>query len=412
MKYDVVIIGGGPAGLSAACAFERKKCLLIEREGRLGGILKQCVHDGFGVIRYGEKLTGPEYAERLIDQVLTKQNVEIALKTFVVSIEKEGDLFRLTLTSASGMRTVETDRLIMANGCRERTPRQVGIHGTRPAGLMTAGVAQNFVNLMGLLPTKRCVILGSGDIGLIMARRLTLEGAEVVGVYEAKQAPSGLARNISQCLNDFGIPLYLGKTVTRVFGDERVTGCEIASVDEGMQPVAGTEERIACDAVIVSVGLIPENELSETLGVPMDGATKGATVDQNMQTEVKGVYSVGNCLHVHDLVDYVSETAETAARAIERERSGGKRIAIGRKGFLYFVPQAIDTGDYGGTLTAYFRSAKETLRATLKVIVNGEERMRRRYRNLKPPEAEKLTIELPLAPDDRVEFELEEERDE
>ena len=190
-----------------------------------------------------------------------------------------------------------------------------------------------------------------------------------------------------------------------------MTGCEIASVDEGMQPVAGTEERIACDAVIVSVGLIPENELSETLGVPMDGATKGATVDQNMQTEVKGVYSVGNCLHVHDLVDYVSETAETAARAIERERSGGKRIAIGRKGFLYFVPQAIDTGDYDGTLTAYFRSVKETLRATLKVIVNGEERMRRRYRNLKPPEAEKLTIELSLAPDDRVEFELEEERD-
>ncbi|HWQ07141.1 MAG TPA: FAD-dependent oxidoreductase, partial [Feifaniaceae bacterium] len=275
--FDVTVIGAGPAGLAAALEADHSgaSVLLVEREAQLGGILKQCIHDGFGLVRFGEKLSGPEYAERFIAR-LPESGVTVSTLSFVSTIERVGEHLYLTLITRDGMRRVRSRSLVLATGCRERTSRQIGIHGHHCAGVFTAGCAQYYTNILGKLPTKRCVVLGSGDIGLIMARRLTLEGAEVVGVYEAKPTPSGLTRNISQCLTDFDIPLHTSKTVSRLFGNQRLEAVEISSVDERMRPIAGTEEIIACDALILSVGLIPENELAESLGVPLDGKTKGA----------------------------------------------------------------------------------------------------------------------------------------
>lgn len=395
--YKAIIIGGGPAGLAAALAAanEGAKVLIIEREGRLGGILKQCVHDGFGVIRYGEKLSGCEYAQRFIDGVKQNKNIDLSLLTFVIDIQKS-DKFYITTTSAKGIEVFEAENLVLANGCRERTARQVNIHGTRPAGVMTAGVAQNYVNLQGVLPTKRCVILGSGDIGLIMARRLTLEGAEVVGVYEAKSTPSGLTRNISQCLTDFGIPLHLSKTVKRVFGNNRVEAVEICSVNEKMEYIEGTEEIIACDSLIVSVGLIPENELAESLDIKIDPRTKGPYVDQTMMTSIDGVYSVGNALHVHDLVDYVSETAEIAGKSLTKPRVQRQLAEVEHNGFLYLVPQKPDIAALTDKTVFYFRTAIPRTSAVLNVIVDGETVFTKKYAHLKPPEMEK--VEVPLKP--------------
>jgi len=314
-QYDVVVIGGGPAGLAASISAKKEgsNVCLIEREAKLGGILKQCIHDGFGIVRFKEKLSGPEYAQRFIDE-FNSMEIEAYLLTFVTRIEKLEEGFRIVIVNREGVNYLETKAIVLATGCRERTAKQVNIHGTRPSGVFTAGNAQNFMNLMGQKVAKKCVILGSGDIGLIMARRLTLEGSEVVGVYEAKAEPSGLTRNLAQCLNDFNIPLHLSTTVTRVFGAERVEGVEIAKVDSNMQPIKGTEEYIECDTLILSVGLIPENELAETLGVEL-GKNNGPVCDSNFETNVKGVFSCGNSLHVYDLVDYVSESGEKAGHA-------------------------------------------------------------------------------------------------
>jgi len=404
--YKAAVIGGGPAGLAAALAAAKGgKVLLIEREARLGGILKQCVHDGFGVLRFGEKLAGCEYAQRFIDEVKKNPDIEVKLLTFVIGIQKD-KTFRITSTSAEGVVCDQAETLILANGCRERTARQVNIHGTRPAGVMTAGVAQNYVNLQGALPGRRCVILGSGDIGLIMARRLTLEGAEVLGVYEAKSTPSGLTRNISQCLTDFGIPLHLSKTVKRVFGNKRVEAVEICAVTEKMEYIEGTEELIPCDALIISVGLIPENELAENLNIEIDPRTKGPVVDQNMQTMQDGVFSVGNALHVHDLVDYVSETAETAGKAVLLPAVSRDFVKVDAKGFLYLVPQRLDLASLKDSTVFYFRTAVPRKAATLTVKADGQTVYTRNYSNLKPPEMEKLSVPLKPAKGQRLEFVL------
>ncbi len=316
MNFDVTVIGGGPAGLAAALEAHKEggRVLLIEREDRLGGILKQCIHDGFGLVRYEEKLTGPEYAQRFIDE-FEAADIESMLTTFVTDIKKNDVDFTIRAVCSSGVKTINTGVIIFATGCRERTARQVFIHGTRPAGIFTAGTAQHLINIQGQLPTRRCVILGSGDIGLIMARRLTLEGAEVEGLYEIQPEPSGLARNVQQCLIDYDIPLHLSHTVTRVFGRDRVEAVEICRVDENRNPMPETARKVECDGLILSVGLIPENELAESVGVTVNRATGCPTCGENQMTDVPGVFACGNALRVFDLVDYVSASGEAAGRS-------------------------------------------------------------------------------------------------
>ena len=294
------------------------------------------------------------------------------------------------------MAEISARAMILATGCRERTARQVFIHGTRPAGVFTAGTAQHFVNLMGQMPTRRCVILGSGDIGLIMARRLTLEGAEVLGVYEVKPTPSGLTRNIVQCLEDYEIPLYLSHTVTRVFGQERLEGVAVARVDEKLNPIPGTEETIACDALILSVGLIPENEMAEHLGVALDPRTKGPVCDDRLMTSVDGVFSCGNALHVNDLVDYVSESGELAGRAAAAYRPGQRERSLEitpGDSLGYLVPQRICRTGALEPAVFYFRSREILKRGTFTLRADGQPVFEKKLKNLKPPEMERLVID-------------------
>lgn len=412
-QYDVIVIGGGPAGLAAAISANENgaKTLLIEREERLGGMLKQCIHDGFGLQRFGERLTGPEYVERFIDR-LGEDNIEALTQTFVTRIEKRPDGFEVVTVNRDGLRRDMAKALVLATGCRERTAKQVFIHGTRPAGVFTAGTAQHYTNRLGVMPTKKCVILGSGDIGLIMARRLTLEGAEVVGVYEINPTPSGLTRNIHQCLNDFDIPLYLSHTVTRVFGQDRLEGVEISRVDENRKVIEGTQERIDCDALIVSVGLIPENELAESIGVGIDHRSKGPHCDAQLMTDVPGVFSCGNALHVNDLVDFVSESGEAAGKNAALY-SGKARdtveIAIG-EGFLYAVPQCLELKADNSRVKLWFRSAKVLGKCRVRFTVDGREVWGKSYTSLRPPEMQQIELELrdlDIRADSRLSLELE-----
>ena len=395
--YDVTVIGGGPAGLAAAISAHDNgaKTLVIEREERLGGMLKQCIHDGFGLSRFGERLAGPEYVERFMTE-LYKRNIDAMLRTFVTGVEKLRDGFCVATVNGEGLKKIYTKTLVLATGCRERTAKQVFIHGTRPAGVFTAGTAQHFTNRLGVMPTKRCVILGSGDIGLIMARRLTLEGAEVLGVYEINPTPSGLTRNIHQCLYDYDIPLYLSHTVTRVFGADRLEAVEICEVDGDLRPIKGTEKRVECDALIVSVGLIPENELAESIGVSIDGHTGGPVCDGQLMTSVPGVFSCGNALHVNDLVDFVSASGEEAGKnaALFAEKSQ-RRVNINIGGeFLYLVPQQLDLEADNSKITFYFRSKKVLGKSTLRLTVDGAEVWKRRYPLLRPPEMQQLVLDM------------------
>lgn len=310
MIYDLIVVGGGPAGLAAAISAKKSglmNVLVLERDSRAGGILLQCIHNGFGLHYFGEELTGPEYAGRFVSEAETL-DVEIKVSTMVLEIQKGGASHKvMAINSSDGLTVFETKTIAIATGCRERTRGALVIPGTRPSGIFTAGSAQRFVNIDGYLPGKKVVILGSGDIGLIMARRLTLEGAEVKVVCEIMNYSAGLARNMTQCLENFDIPLKLSTTIVQIHGEDRVSGVTIASVDEHRKPIAGTEEFIPCDTVLLSVGLIPENEISVAAGVQIDSITSGPSVNQFMETSIPGIFACGNSVHVHDLVDHVTE---------------------------------------------------------------------------------------------------------
>lgn len=392
MKKQLVIIGGGPAGLAAAiAAYDAgvRDIAVLEREEHAGGILKQCIHNGFGLTRFKESMTGPEYAQRFLDEA-NARGIEIMTNTFATNLSKEKTV---TCMSAAGVFTVEAEAVILAMGCRERGKGALNIAGTRPAGLFSAGTAQKYVNIYGYLPGKRVVILGSGDIGLIMARRMTLEGAKVECVCEIMEHSSGLKRNIAQCLNDFGIPLYLEHTIVEIKGKERVEGVVIARVDKEKRPIPGTEREIACDTVLFSVGLIPENELSEGAGLPLDLRTKGCFVDGDRETEIPGVFACGNVLHVHDLVDFVSEEAETAGRAAAEYIARGERAkrlipAEAGENVAYVLPQRAEAGK---DVKLYFR-VKSAFRNAVIRVEAGEKVITYKRIAVAPGEMENVTV--------------------
>ena len=396
LKYDLVVIGGGPAGMAAALRAKEcgvKKIIILERAETLGGILEQCIHTGFGLHYFGEELSGPEYAARFIEQV-NKTDIDVKVDTMVTEI-RTGNIVVAT-NNTDGLIEISATAIVLAMGCRERPRGALDIPGSRASGIMTAGTAQKYVNIDGYMPGKKVVILGSGDIGLIMARRLTLEGAEVLGVYEINPTPSGLTRNIHQCLTDYDIPLHLSHTVTRVFGKDRLEAVEVCAVDESLKPIPETAERIECDALIVSVGLIPENELAESMGVELDSHTKGPVCDGQLMTSVPGIFSCGNALHVNDLVDYVSASGEEAGKnaalyAVRERRSVD--IHIGAE-FMYLVPQRLDLNADNSRLSFYFRSSSVLGKSVLRLKVDGAEVWKRGYPFLRPPEMQQLVLDM------------------
>lgn len=395
---DLVIIGGGPAGMSAAvAAYEDgiRDILILERDAKLGGILQQCIHNGFGLHRFGEELTGPEYAWRYEEQV-RELGIPVKLNTMVLSVSP--DRVITATNEEEGIFTIEARAIILAMGCRERPRGALNIAGTRPAGIYSAGTAQKLVNRKGYLPGRSVVILGSGDIGLIMARRMTLEGAKVKAVCELMPYSGGLARNIEQCLNDFDIPLKLSHTVVEIHGRKRLEGVTIARVDGNRRPMAETKEYIPCDTLLLSVGLIPENELTLQAGIGMDAVTGGAVVDQDRQTSVPGIFSCGNVLHVHDLVDFVSEEAAVAGKSAAEYIRGGFGqecdIPVRADGKIrYTVPQKITKR---GDVTLFFRVADICRNVKINVVGDGKVIHSIRKPKVAPGEMESLPLKGPL----------------
>ena len=394
IQKELVIVGGGPAGMAAAvAAYDAgvRDILILERDWGLGGILRQCIHNGFGLHRFKEELTGPEYAYRYELQV-RERNIPFKLNTMVLDIS--ADKVITAINSEDGAFQIKARAIILAMGCRERPKGALNIAGRRPSGIFTAGTAQRFVNIDGYMPGKRVVILGSGDIGLIMARRMTLEGAKVEAVCELMPYSGGLARNIEQCLNDFNIPLMLSHTVVEIHGKERVEGVTIAKVDENRKPIAETRKYIECDTLLLSCGLIPENELTKSAGISIDRVTNGAIVDQDRQTALDGVFACGNVLHVHDLVDYVSEESEIAGRAAAEYLSGARvsdaDISLSTDGKIrYTVPQRISIKK---SVVVYFR-VSDVYRNVKIVVKDGDTVLiSRKKQKVAPGEMETVTL--------------------
>ncbi len=406
-EYDLIVIGGGPAGLAAAAAAYdagERSILVLERDTRLGGILNQCIHNGFGLHTFQEELTGPEYAQRYIDK-LTEREIEYKLDTMVMSLgqNEDGTKTVTAVNETDGLLILRTKALILAMGCRERSRGSLNIPGFRPAGIFSAGTAQRLVNIEGYLPGRRVVILGSGDIGLIMARRMTLEGAKVLVCAELMPYSGGLKRNIVQCLDDFGIPLKLSHTVVRIEGKERVEGVDIAEVGPDRKPIPGTEEHYDCDTLLLSVGLLPENELTIGLGAEMSRVTNGPVVDESLETSVPGVFAAGNVLHVHDLVDYVSEEAAHAGQSAaayirafgnsEAKTKEDVRIpVIFSGGIRYTVPAFIDPGRVSKWLKVRFRVGEVMQNKKIVLYIDGEPAMSKKRRIMAPGEMEELVL--------------------
>ncbi len=396
-QYDIVIIGGGPAGLAAAVAAFDAGCrnlLILERDHCLGGILNQCIHNGFGLHTFKEELTGPEYAERFVRQV-QQRNIEYKLATMVLDITP--DKVVTAVSRSEGLLELQAKAVILAMGCRERSRGALNIPGFRPAGVYSAGTAQRLVNMEGFLPGRRVVILGSGDIGLIMARRMTLEGAKVLAVAELMPYSGGLKRNIVQCLEDFDIPLYLSHTVVDIQGKERVEGVTIAQVDERRRPIPGTEIHYECDTLLLSCGLIPENELSKGIGVDLSPVTNGPVVDEQLQTSVPGVFAAGNVLHVHDLVDFVSQEAANAGRAAvayingKEVRQNAVPVTF-EGGVRYTVPAAIHPEGVEDSVIIRFRVGDVKKNTVVKLMLNGEQVLRKKRPVMAPGEMEELKL--------------------